>query len=61
MHSISNQESSIKCIWKFVSFDKKPLLSGWKLLELKWGKTAFGEPNNKGQQMNIDTTQGTPF
>ena len=50
MYSISNQESSIKCIWKFVSFDKNPLLRGWKLLEFKWGKTAFGEPNNKGQQ-----------
>ena len=39
----------MKCIWKFVSFDKNPLLRGWKLLEFKWGKTVFGEPNNKGQ------------
>ena len=42
----------IKCIWKFVSFDKNPLLRGWKLLEFKWQlkwetETAFGEPNNK--------------
>ena len=39
----------MKCIWKFVSFDKNSLLRGWKLLEFKWGKTVFGEPNNKGQ------------
>ena len=47
MYSISNQEPSIKCIWKFVSFDKNPLLRGWKLLEFKWGKTAFGEQTTK--------------
>ena len=47
MYSISNQESSIKCIWKYVLFDIKPLLRGWKLLELKWGKTAFGEQTTK--------------
>ena len=36
MYRISNQEFSIKCIWKFVSFNKNPLLRGWKLLQLKW-------------------------
>ena len=36
MYRISNQEFSIKCIWKFVSLDKNPLLRGWKLLEFKW-------------------------
>ena len=28
-----------------------PLLRGWKLLEFKSGKTTFGEPEKKGQQM----------
>ena len=61
IYSISNQESSIKYIWTFISFDKKPLLRGWKLLELKWGKTAFGEPNNKGQQMISTPPKVLPF
>ena len=56
MYTISNQEFSIKGIWKFISFDKNPLLRGWKLLKSKWGNTAFGEPSNKGQQM-ISTPQ----
>ena len=50
MYSISKQESSIKCIRKFVSLDENPLLRGWKLLEFKWGKTAFGESNYKSQE-----------
>ena len=48
---------------KVVSFDKNLLLRGWKLLEFKWEKTAFGEPNNKGLQMISTPTKvlGTPF
>ena len=61
IYSISNQESSIKYIWTFISFDKKPLLRGWKLLELKCGKAAFGEPNNKGQQMISTPPKVLPF
>ena len=43
---------SIRCIWKFVSFDKNPLLRDWKLLKFKWTKTSFGEPNNRGQPIS---------
>ena len=33
------------------------------MLEFKWEKTAFGEPNNKGLQMISTPTKvlGTPF
>ena len=30
---------------------KKNFLKSWKLLEFKQGKTTFGEPNKKGQQI----------
>ena len=55
MYRISNQEFSIKCIWKFVSFDKNPLLRGWKLLQFKWQLKWGTETKQQRSTNDIDT------
>ena len=54
---ISNQEFSLRCIWKFVSFDKNPLLRGWKLLN--WN--CVWRTKQQRWTKDIDTTLSTPF
>ena len=58
MYRISNQEFSIKCIWKFVSFDKNPLLRGWKLLQFKWQLKWGTETKQQRSTNDIDTYGG---
>ena len=55
MYRISDQEFSIKCIWKFVSFDKNPLLRGWKLLQFKWQLKWGTETKQQRSTNDIDT------